>query len=292
MAVATGVATTVLVVAGRRGYSGERITTRQTNKTPMQQIVEEFEVPFGSSVAVQRFAPAAMRHMHQYGTTSEQLGHIAVTSRSHAQLNPQAVMFGKPMTLFDHQNSPMISTPFRRFDCSLETDGAGAVVITSAERARNLPQPPVYVSGVGESHSYPPTAITQRSDMTSMEALGVAGKRALTMAGVSLSDIDLLLIHEGFTWFVIAALEALGFVAPGEGGPFVEEGHLLLGGSLPFNPHGGALSEAHVSGVNHAIEGVRQLRRTVEPGRQVECDHVLYVNEGNFFDGSVMVLSR
>lgn len=293
MAVATGVATNVLVVSGRRGYSGERSSTGQTFKGPMQLTIEEFEVPYGSSVAVQRFAPAAARHMYEYGTTSEQLGHVAVTCRSNAQLNPQAVMHGRPMTLEDHQNSRMISTPFRLFDCSLESDGAGAVVITSAERARDLPHVPVFVSGVGESHSYPPTAITQRSDMAFMDALRVAGERAFNMAQVGTDDIDVLLVHEGFSWFVIAALEALGFVKPGEGGPFVEAGNLRLDGPLPFNPHGGALSEAHVSGVNHAIEAVRQLRRTVEPARQVaDCEKILYVNEGNFFDGSVMVLSR
>jgi acetyl-CoA acetyltransferase len=105
--------------------------------------------------------------------------------------------------------------------------------------------------------------------------------------------VDCLLIHEGFTWYVIAALEALGIVGPGEGGPFVEAGNMLLGSKLPINPNGGALSEGHVSGMNHIIEGVRQLRREVPPQRQVSpCETVAVVNEGNFFDGSVLVLTR
>src|SRR5690606_32253510 len=115
----------------------------------------EFEQPFGNTVAVQWFAQAAQRHMHQFGTTSEQFGHVAVTCRAHAQLNPQALMYGKPMTLADHQASRMISSPFRLFDCSLESDGAGAIVITSRERAADLRKPPVLIAGVGEQHAYP-----------------------------------------------------------------------------------------------------------------------------------------
>jgi acetyl-CoA acetyltransferase len=113
------------------------------------------------------------------------------------------------------------------------------------------------------------------------------------MSGTTVADADTVLIHEGFTWYVIAALEAIGVVKPGEGGPFVGDGNIRLGGPLPVNPHGGALSEGHVSGVNHVIEGVRQLRRTVEPARQIPgCANVVAVNEGNFFEGTVLVLEK
>jgi acetyl-CoA acetyltransferase len=293
MAVASGAASYVLVPAGRRGFSGERISTGDMVIDYVMSSWYEFERPYGNLAAAQWFAQAAQRHMHEYGTTSEQLGHVAVNSRANANLNPQALMHGRPMTLEDHQNSRMTTTPFRLLDCSLESDGAGALVITSVERARDLANLPVLVGGVGEAHSYPSTSLTQKRDLARVPSLTAASDRAFSMAGITTSDIDLLLIHEGFSWYVIAALEALGIVAPGEGGPFVEEGHIRLGGRLPVNTHGGALSEGHVSGVNHVIEAVRQLRRTVEPVRQVEsCERVVVVNEGNFFDGSVLVLRK
>jgi|SRR6185312_8550741 acetyl-CoA acetyltransferase len=293
LAVSAGLASCVLLPAGRRGYSGERISTGQAVAERVMADVNEFEAPYGNLVAVQWFAQAAMRHMHEYGTTSEQLGHIAVACRAHANLNPQALMYGKALTLDDHQNSRMITTPFRLFDCSLESDGAGAIVITSAERARDLAKPAVLVSGVGEAHGYPPTSLTQKPNMAVVDSLRRASARAFAMAGITPQDLDCLLIHEGFTWYVIAALEALGIVGPGEGGPFVEAGNMLLGSTLPINPNGGALSEGHVSGMNHVIEAVRQLRREVAPQRQVSpCETVAVVNEGNFFDGSVLVLSR
>jgi acetyl-CoA acetyltransferase len=129
--------------------------------------------------------------------------------------------------------------------------------------------------------------------MTVVQTLQVAAARALTMSGTTIADADAVLIHEGFSWYVIAALEALDVVKPGEGGPFVAAGNIRLGGALPVNPHGGALSEGHVSGVNHVIEAVRQLRRTVEPARQVrDCANIVVVNEGNFFDGAVLVLQK
>jgi acetyl-CoA acetyltransferase len=200
-------------------------------------------------------------------------------------------MYARPLTLVDHQSSRMISSPFRLFDCSLESDGAGAIVVMSAERARDLRQPPVLIGGVAEAHSFPSTSLTQKADMAAVDTLRTASQKAFAMAGVTVANLDCLLVHEGFTWYVIAALEALGVVKPGEGGPYVEEGHIGLGGDLPVNPHGGALSEAHASGVNHIIEGVRQLRRSVEPERQVDpCGTVAVVNEGNFFDGGVLVL--
>lgn len=293
MAIATGVATCALIPAGRRGYSGERVSTGQSVPEGVMQSTAEFERPFGNTVAVQWFAQAAMRHMHVYGTTSEQLGLVAVNSRRNANLNPQALMHGRPMTLEDHQSSRMISSPFRLLDCSLESDGAGALVITSVERARDLVGLPVRIGGVAEAHSYPSTSLTQKADMAQVPSLTEASARALRQAGVTVEDLDCLQVHEGFTWYVLAALEAIGVVAPGEGGPFVEAGHIALGGRLPVNTAGGSLSEGHVSGINHVIEAVRQLRGTVEPERQVAgCEHVGVVIEGNFFEGSTLVLRR
>jgi acetyl-CoA acetyltransferase len=293
LAIEAGVASCVLIPAGRRGYSGERISTGRGVVEPVMSTVLEFEAPFGNMGAAQWFAQAAQRHMYQYGTTSEQLGHVAVTCRAHANLNPRALMHGKPMTLADHQASRMITSPFRLLDCSLESDGAGALVITSADRARSLGRGQALIAGAGESHSNVPTSVTQKPDMTVVQSLQVASARAFAMSGTTVASADTVLIHEGFTWYVIAALEALNVVKPGEGGPFVADGNIRLGASLPVNPHGGALSEGHVSGVNHVIEAVRQLRRTVEPARQVpDCANVVVVNEGNFFEGAVLVLEK
>jgi acetyl-CoA acetyltransferase len=151
----------------------------------------------------------------------------------------------------------------------------------------------VLIAGVGEVHAYPSTSLTQKHDMSQVPSLASAASVAFGMAGISVNDLDLLQIHEGFTWYVIAALEAIGICGLGEGGPFVEEGHIRMGGTLPVNTNGGALSEGHVSGMNHIIEGVRQLRRTVEPERQLpDCEHVGVVIEGNFFDGSVLVMRK
>jgi acetyl-CoA acetyltransferase len=187
----------------------------------------------------------------------------------------------------------MISSPFRLFDCSLESDGAGAIVITTVDRARDLPKQPVIIEGFGEGHGNPPTSITQKEDMTFVEGLHTAGKRAFAMAGLGPDDIDCAQLHDPFSWFVLAGLEALGFCGRGEGGPFVEGGRIELGGVLPVNTHGGLLSEAHVSGVNHVIEAVRQLRREVESERQVpDCETVLISSEGDLHEGSVLLLRR
>ncbi|WP_235736616.1 thiolase family protein [Nocardioides alcanivorans] len=293
MAVTSGVATCVLVPAGRRGFSGERISTGNAVRHPAAHAMHEFEIPLGNVGAPQWFAQAAQRHMHQYGTTSEQLAHVAMNSRRNANLNPHAYMHGRPMTLEDHQSSPMITTPFRMLDCSLETDGAGALLVTSVERARQLRRPVVTIAGVGQSHSSTPLSLTESPDMAVVQGVRTAAKRALDMAEASVTEMDLFNIHEGFSWYVIAALEALGVVPPGEGGPYVQDGNIALEGPTPVNPHGGALSEGHASGVNHVIEAVRQLRREVEPARQiVDVESALVVNEGGFFDGAALVLRR
>src|SRR5690606_30748098 len=135
----------------------------------------------------------------------------------------------------DHQASRMISSPFRLLDCSLESDGAGALVLTSVERARDLEAVPVLVGGVAEAHSYPSTSLTQKPEMARVPTLSEASERAFGQAGITPADLDCLQVHEGFTWYVLAALEAIGVVGPGEGGPFVEDGHIALGGRLPVN---------------------------------------------------------
>jgi len=296
LAVAGGVARCVLLVAGRRGFSAQRVSKTSEGAIPPMPVmrqIDEFERPFGNTVAVQWFAQAARRHMHEYGTRSEHFGHVAVACRKHASRNPNAVMRAKPMTLADHQASALVADPLRLFDCSLETDGAAAVVITSAERARDLRKPPVLVSGIAEGHGDPPTSITHKRVMTEIEGVRRAAERAYRMAGIGPGDVDCAQLYDGFTWVALCSLEDLGFCKKGEGGPFVEGGRIELGGELPINTAGGLLSEAHCSGANHVVEAVRQLRREVESERQVtDCEVSLVTGEGDFHEGAVAILRR
>src|ERR1700733_1322403 len=252
-----GVCKHVLLSLGRTGYSGGRIGTR-VQQMPQFKLIDEFEMPLGAIAPAQLYAPIARRHMELYGTTSRQLAEIAVTTRQHAQLQSNATM-QRPMTIEDHQASRMISDPLRLLDCSLESDGGAAVVISAPDRARDLRKRPVMVMGVAEGHPDSPSAITQRPDMTTL-GLAKAAPRAFAMAGVTPDDIDVAEIYDCFTYNVLCQIEDAGFCKKGEGGPFVASGAIRLDGKLPINTHGGLLSQAHMGGMNHIVELVRQLR--------------------------------
>jgi len=300
MAVASGIATNVLCLTGWNGYSGMRISgigqaadlssSGMPMLSPMPKL-RDFEMPYGAFVPAQWYAPMAMRHMHQYGTTSRQLGAVAVTTRKHAQLNERAMMRGRPMTIEDHQNSRMIVTPFRLFDCCLESDGAAAVVVTSAQRAKDMKHRPAYIMGAAEGHPVPVDQIAARRDMFQV-GLSFAAPRAFDMAGVTTRDIDVAEIYDCFTWTVIIQLEELGFCKRGEGGPFVEGGRIELGGELPVNTHGGLLSQAHVIGMNHIVEAVRQLRGDAAAAQVKDAEIALVTGWGDLGDGSVAILRR
>ncbi|MEQ8660515.1 MAG: transporter, partial [Gammaproteobacteria bacterium] len=257
MAVATGVARHVLIALGRGSIAGGRITTRLA-EMPQMRLVGEFEMVQGCNAPAQFYAPMARRHMERYGTTIDDFAEVALTCRRHAQLNERAMM-RKPMTREDHHASRLIADPFRLFDCSLESAGAAAVVVSAADCARDLRQRPVWIGGVAEGHPDSPSTITQRPDMTRF-GLARAAPVAFRMADVTPADIDVAEIYDCFTWVVICQLEDLGFCAKGEGGAFVADGRIGLGGALPVNTHGGLLSEAHIAGMNHIVELVRQLR--------------------------------
>jgi len=289
MAVATGVANHVLVALGRGSVAGGRIAKRLA-EMPQMRTVGEFEMPLGTNAPAQFYAHMARRHMGLYGTTVEQFAEVALTCRRHAQMNERAMM-RKPMTRDDYFASRLIAEPFRLFDCSLESAGAAAVVVSGAARARDLRQRPVWIGGVAEGHPDSPSAITQRVDMTSF-GLARAAPIAFRMAGVTPADIDVAEIYDCFTWVVICQLEDLGFCAKGEGGPFVEGGRIGLGGALPVNTHGGLLSEAHIAGMNHIVELVRQLRGACG-ARQVDDAEVGLVSGfGDLGDGALAIMHR
>jgi acetyl-CoA acetyltransferase len=227
----------------------------------------QFEAPYGPLVA-SNYALIAQRHMHEYGTTAEQMAEVAVTLRGHALRNPNAHMT-RPITVRDVLDSPMITSPLKRFDCALVSDGAAAAIVTGAARARDLRQRPVRLlgQGYGLSHSY----VGEARRLPYSGAV-MSGQKAFAMAGVRHADIDVAELYDCFTITVIVELEDLGFCKKGEGGAFVQGGRIALGGELPVTTHGGLLSCAHPGlggGFFHVLEGVRQLRGQAG-GRQVD----------------------
>ena len=235
----------------------------------------QFEAPWGLLTPVGGYALAAMRHMHEYGTTSEQLAEIAVATREWASLNPAATM-RHPLTVEDVLGSPMISDPLHLLDCCLVTDGGGAVVMTTAERSRDLRKPPVFVRGFGEAHTH--WTVAAMPDLTLTAAVD-SGRMAMDMAGVSHEDIDVVEVYDSFTITVLLTLEALGFCERGEGGEFVSNGRTAPGGEFPLNTNGGGLSYAHpgMYGIFLIIEAVRQLRGECAE-RQVTDARIALVN--------------
>jgi acetyl-CoA acetyltransferase len=234
-----------------------------------------YETPYGPRYPVSMYALAASRHMHEYGTTREQLAEVAVTAREWAKLTPKAFKRDH-LTVEDVLASRMISSPLSRLDCCLVTDGGGALVVTSAERARDLRKAPVYLLGAGEAHWH--RNISQMPDLT-VTAAAESGPRAYEMAGVRPEDVDVAMLYDAFTINTILFLEDLGFCQKGEGGTFLEGGRIAPGGELAVNTNGGGLSYNHpgMYGLLLLIEAVRQLRgecgeRQVE-GAEVALAH-------------------
>jgi len=255
-----------------------------------------FALPFGLSNATIGMAILVRRHMHLYGTTPRQLGAVAVAFRKHANRNPRAVMYAKPLTLETHAESRLIADPFRLLDCCLETDGACAIVMTSAERARDLRQRPARVlsaaqgtgpaSGLGAwaSHYLPDEDYATGWGRTVAEDL-------YRKTGIGPGDVDVAEIYDHYSGMVILQLEDFGFAKRGEGGPFVESGAIEgPSGALPVNTHGGSLSEAYIHGLNHVVEGVKQLRGVSTC--QVPDAEVCLVTSGAGIPTSAVLLGR
>ncbi len=273
LALAVGACDVALIVYG----STPRADNGRARLGAAAPELPSYERAFAPRSPVSGYALAAARHMHEFGTTTEQLAEVAVAARQWARLNPRA--FARdPLTAADVMASRVISSPLRALDCCLVTDGGGAVVVTRADRARDLPQPPVYVLGAGEAHDH--KIISQMPDLTTTAAVDSAG-RAFAMAGITPADVDVVELYDAFTINTVLFLEDMGFCAKGEGGPFVSGGRIGPGGGLPVNTNGGGLSYCHpgMYGIFTIIEAVRQIRG--ECGRRQQPDVNVAVAHGN-----------
>jgi acetyl-CoA acetyltransferase len=254
-AIASGRINVAMIVHGESGRSRIGLPASGSSAQGMEG---QFENPYGMPGAPGAYAMACARHMHQYGTTDRQLAEIAVAARQWAQLNPRAFK-RDPLGIDEVMSSPYVSWPFRKLDCCLVTDAAGAVVLTSLERAKDLKKKPVRVLGWGEGHDH--QIISQMPDVTSGPGR-ISGPDAFAMAGITHSDIDVAQIYDSFTYTVLTSLEDIGFCKKGEGGDFVSGGRIAPGGDFPLNTSGGGLSYTHpgMFGIFTIIECVRQLR--------------------------------
>ena len=259
-AIAAGLCGVALITHGETGFSARNRRGPRGGGFSFDATLPaaQFEMPFGVGGAPSTYSMAAMRHMHEYGTTSEQLAEVAVATRKWAQLNPRAFM-RDALTIDDVLASRYVSYPFHIFDCCLVTDAGGAVVVVSAERAREFKNKPVWVLGSGEASTH--QSLLGMDDVTRTPAR-YSGKAAFEMAGVTHRDIDVVEVYDSFTYTAMVTLEELGFCAKGEGGPFVSNQRTAPGGPFPMNTNGGGLSYTHpgMYGMFILIEAVRQLR--------------------------------
>lgn len=257
-------------------------------------IKAQLEIPFGWFPQPIYFATFASRHMHEYGTTAAQLGELVTTFRTHANRHPDAIMRDKELSLDDYLARPTLADPLRIEDCCLISDGGGAFIMTTVERARDLAQKPVIVEGIGHGIIDNAPYISQQQDLSSTPQ-GFAAPGAFNMAGLQPSDIDVLGVYDCFSITALMQIEDMGFCAKGEGGAFVEGGRLRYdrpraSGGLPTNTHGGLLSHAYVLGIAHVIELVKQLRGKAT--NQVDAAELAAYAGFTADESSTLILSR
>ncbi len=287
-AIRAGYARAVLITHGESGRSrvGAGGGPRGGSSIPGQ-----FEAPYGTAGPTTAFTIPVLRYMKEYGLTHEQLAYVAVAQRKWAAQNPRA-MFRDPITVEDVLASRLVAWPFHLLECCLVTDGGGALIVTSADRAADFRKPPVHVLGTGESMETP--MISQMEDFTESKAFRLAGQAAFAEAGITTADVRHMMIYDAFAHLPIYGLEALGFVAKGEAGAFIADGNTEPGGRLPLNTNGGGLSYTHTGmyGMFAIQEGVRQIRGEA-PAQVPDAEiSVILGNGGMFATSGVLVLGR
>jgi acetyl-CoA acetyltransferase len=294
MAVATGVADVVVVYRAFNERSGHRFGAGPPPFAYNANTDQEYRNwinPYGLLTPAQQEAFLARRYMHEYGATSADFGAISVLSRKHAANNPKAWFYQRPITLEEHQASKMIADPIRLLDCCQESDGGVALVIVSAERARDLPHPPAVIRAGAQGIGPQQISMSSyyRDDIDAMPEVELVARQMWAQAGIGPDRIDAAILYDAFTPMVLLQLEEYGFCGRGEARHFIADGHLELGGRLPVNTNGGQLGEGYIHGVNGIAEGVRLLRGTSVNQPAKRLDHVL-VTGGSPVPHSALIL--
>ena len=265
LAVAAGVADVVVCYRAFNERSGHRFGAGSArSEATSEGIASSWVSAFGLQTPASWVAMFAQRYMHEYGATSEDFGRVSVADRKHAATNPKAWFYGRPITLADHQASRWIVEPLRLLDCCQETDGGQAIVVTTAERARDLPHAPALIAGAAQGSSRGQESMVSyyREDLCGLPEMGLVAGQLWRQSGLGPGDVQTAVIYDHFTPFVLQQLEEFGFCGRGEAKDFIADGAIELGGRLPVNTHGGQLGEAYLHGMNGIAEGVRQVRGT------------------------------
>ena len=289
-AIAAGHADVVLLSYGSTARADLRRGLRTASLDWGSRGPLQWEAPYGHTL-ISKYAMAARRHMHEYGTTIEQLAEIAVSARFNAMSNPEAY-YRDPITIEDVVSGPMMADPFTKLQCCIRSDGGAAAVLVAEDRVADLPKAPVWVLGTGEHTTH--MSISQWDDFTTGPA-AVSGRLAFERAGMTPADIDVCELYDAFTYMLLITLEDLGFCPKGEGGPFVEDGRLRLGGALPTNTDGGGLSACHPGqrGLFLIVEAVRQLRGEAGPRQVAGAETACVSGTGGWFCSSgTMILGH
>ncbi|MDJ0847760.1 MAG: lipid-transfer protein [Myxococcota bacterium] len=293
MAVATGAARNVVVYRAMNGRSGQRMGQGVSGNVITSDLVHwSWYMPYGMVTPASWVALFTQAYMHQTGATSEHLGRIAVAQRRHAQQNPNAAGYGRPLTMEQYMESRMVAEPLRLYDCCQETDGGCALLVTSPERARDLKQPPAVIRAVCQASADGQEQMTSfyRPELSSLPEMEQAARSVYAQSGLGPDDIQAACLYDAFTSEILMQLESFGFCAKGEAKDFVADGGLELGGRLPNNTHGGLLSEAYIHGVNNIAEGARLVRGT-SCNQPDGVDHVL-VSSGVGVPTGALILGK
>jgi acetyl-CoA acetyltransferase len=266
-AVASGAANTVLIYRAFNERSGRRFGQPLTDRAhaPVAMQGRNWYVPFGLDTPAKTYALWFQRYMHRYGLSNADFGRYTVSARRYAATNPDAWFYNRPITLDDHQNSRWIVEPILRLlDCCQESDGGVALIVTSLDRAKDLPQTPVRIAGASQGHSFGGDDMHNyyHDDITGFPECAYLGQQLWQATGLGPHDIDVAMIYENFSPVVFIELEAFGFCGPGEAAGFIADGNIDIGGKLPLNTNGGLLGEAYIHGMNLITEAVRQVRGT------------------------------
>jgi acetyl-CoA acetyltransferase len=293
LAVAAGIAEVVVCYRALNERSGHRFgqVSRAAVAAPTSAGVDNgWHYPMGLGTPAATVAMIARRYMHEYGAASEDFGLVAVADRRHAAVNPRAWFYQRPITLADHQASRWIAEPLRLLDCCQESDGAVAIVVTSAERARDLRRPAAVIRAAAQGSSPGQFVMTSYyRDELGLPEMGVVARQLWQQAGIGPADVRTAVLYDHFTPYVLLQLEELGFCPRGEARHFISGGMIELGGGLPLNTHGGQLGEAYIHGMNGIAEAVRQVRGTSV--NQVPGDGPVLVTAGTGVPTSALILS-